>query len=164
MKILINSMVLLFLFILGGCAAPGPVFEPLAMNENTSTVYIYRPSKFAGGGTYPHVYLNGIEQGPLRNGGYLAFHIDPGIHKIEAKGKDWKWDIPDKAVSIKAGVGESYYIKLGYSSGVGVSNSGNDNSQRMWQGSLWVLNYGAGFEPVEPSIAVEEIKKLKLSM
>lgn len=147
-----------------GCAAPGPIFQPMAKQEGAAVVYVYRPKKFQGGGTYPHVYLNGVEQAPLRNGGYIALSLSPGEYKIESKGKDWKWDLPDKSVDIRVEEHGEYYIKLDYSMDMGVTGSEKEVSRTTWQGSLWVLNYGAGFQPIEGVVAKEEIKHLKLSM
>ncbi len=146
-----------------GCAAPGPMFEPMIKKEDMATLYIYRPKKFSGGGTYPHIYVNGKEKAPLRNGGYIASYLEPGEYTIESKGKDWKWDLPDSSVSVSVAEGNTYYIKLDYESDIGIFNSGKQKSQSAWPGSLWIVNYGAGFHPVNPTLGGEEIRSLKLS-
>lgn len=156
-------LVISILSALVGCAAPGPIFEPLAQKEESAVLYIYRPSKFAGGGTYPHIYIDGKEKFPLRNGGYLSFYLSPGEYTIESKGKDWKWDLPDSSVKVTLEKGEIYYIKLDYDSDIGFTDTGKQKSQSAWQGSAWVVNYGAGFHPVDPDIGSSEIQSLKLS-
>lgn len=155
-----STVTVLLLF---ACAAPGPVFEPMIQKEGVATLYIYRPKKFKGGGTYPHIYLNGVEKAPLRNGGYISAHLAPGEYTIESKGKDWKWDLPDSSVKISVAEGKTYYIKLDYDSDIGVTDTGRQNSQSAWNGSLWIVNYGAGFHPVAPAVGGEEIKVLNLS-
>ncbi len=146
------------------CAAPGPIFEMQTLKENSSILYVYRVKQFKGGGMYPHIYVDGKLQGPLRNGGYLAFDLKPGKHKIEAIGDDWKWDLPAKSVELNSEIGQTYYIRLDYDSKLGVTDSGSDNAQRLWNNSVWIMNYGAGFGPVPESKGSEEIKGLKLSM
>ncbi len=62
---------ILSIFILAGCAATGENFsslEPLSRNEGT--VYIYRPSKFFQGGTWPTIFIDGEERFTLKNEGY----------------------------------------------------------------------------------------------
>ena len=53
--------------------ASGPSFSSefdQEQNDGSGRVYIYRPSQFFQGGTYPVVYVNGEKRFPLRNGGF----------------------------------------------------------------------------------------------
>lgn len=143
------------------CAAPGPIYAPLPAKEGHASLYIYRPSKFKGGGTYPHIYIDGEEKSALRNGGYISVYLEPGEHTIESKGKDWKWDLPDSSVRISVEPEKMYFIKLDYDLNIGVSDSGKQVVRNMWAGSIWKVNYGAGFHPVDPSAGSEEIQSLK---
>jgi len=136
------------------CSAPGPVFEQRLMQDNSAVLYVYRAKRFKGGGVYPYIYVDGEMKAPLKNGGYLAFDLEPGRHKIEAIGRDWKWDLPAKSVELVARAGKDYYIRLDYN----VSIDGSSN------GNVLVMNYGAGFGPVPEATGSEQIKKLKLSM
>lgn len=155
--------VLIFTLIVGCAAAPGPNFEPLVDKPNEAVLYVYRPSKMRGSGTYPHIYVDGIEKSPLKNGGYIALYLPPGEHVILSKGKDWKWDLPDSSVKLTVTSGETYFVKLDYDLDIGFSDSGKDNSQKAWAGSAWVVNYGAGFHPVSEQDGKNEISALKLS-
>ena len=163
MKIFRSIFTTLSFLLLVSCAAPGPVFQPMIEKDGVATLYIYRLKKFKGGGTYPHIYVNGKEKAPLRNGGYISTYLNPGEYTVLSRGKDWKWDLPDSRVKIAVEPGVTYYIKLDYDLDIGVSDSGKQKSQNAWPGSLWMLNYGASFHPVSPEVGSKEIKTLKQS-
>ncbi|HUT37301.1 MAG TPA: DUF2846 domain-containing protein [Planctomycetota bacterium] len=76
-----------------GCSATGPLFSGLPrVQSNEAAIIVYRPSCFTLSGAYPNVYLDGVKQAALRNGGYVELRVPPGEHVVEAKGSILHWD------------------------------------------------------------------------
>ncbi|WP_398285272.1 DUF2846 domain-containing protein [Spongiibacter pelagi] len=116
--------------------------------------------------TYPWVYLNGVEQAPLKNNGYLAFEIQPGKHELVVKGKSAdQWDFADQKISLIASPNQEYFVKINIGSRVGFLGGELAESETTpsLQGSIWKVILGAGLEPVENEIGRQEISDLNLS-
>lgn len=84
MKIMLITL-LSAVLLMTGCAASGPVFTPAEkLDPNQSFVYIYRPDSLIGCGVTPHIYIDEVKKGPLKNNGYLVCSAEPGKRMIEA--------------------------------------------------------------------------------
>lgn len=153
--------------LLFGCSASGPMYEPLQSADNNAVLYIYRLPKFFRSAAYPWVYLDGVEQAPLKNGGYLAFEIPPGKHVLSVKGKSLdQWDFADQKISLIASPNQEYFVKINIDSSVGLiggETEENESTASLWQGSIWQAVLGAGLEPVEKETGRQEISTLNLS-
>lgn len=110
-KIGINSLtltlLLLGIFLLPSCAPTlGPAFQKTEkISDNVGLVYIYRPSKFIGGGVSYDVRANGVVVTTLYNGGYYPYLAKPGEIEFSAKTES------TSAVTIDIKAGQTYYIK-----------------------------------------------------
>lgn len=70
---------------LSGCvaSAAGAPFEGIRPSgPNGYRVVLYRPDAFTNKAAYPTVFVDDVEKGTLRNGGFLELDLAPGAHKI----------------------------------------------------------------------------------
>jgi|GEM_PF-5345621 len=78
--------------LLSGCSAKGVLFkDDISLQQEPSTIYLYRPDVYVNSAGYPNVYLNGEKVGKLYEKGYLALHRPPGEYSIELK-NFFTWD------------------------------------------------------------------------
>jgi hypothetical protein len=112
----ITAMLLTAGAVLLACAGgrpAGPVFEPLAPPDASSTlVYIYRLDTLRGVGG-ARVKLDGERIATLRNGEYVAFVVDPGRHEIRASilwlgllARSWN------GIELRTDGGETVYVRI----------------------------------------------------
>lgn len=146
---ILSSMILL-----GSCAASGPSFIPyIASDESSSTIYVYRPKRAVNCCVSPMVYLDGIEQSYLKNGGYLPLEVTQGQHEVTVG--DGKNGFTAATVEMEFKGGGSHYLRwdIGNMNGVlvvtSVGATGGERSYRLAE--------------IEESVAQQEISVLKLS-
>ncbi len=147
MKKIILSV--LSIFLLASCAANGPVFKKEAVADNDSMLYIYRPNNMVNCCVAPNVEINGINQGPLKNGGYLFFKLPAGKHKIKIANKSAGFYELSLELELKAG--EEYYAKW--------SVGDLESVDFMLRTSKYSYNLAS----VDNSKAISEISSLKYS-
>jgi hypothetical protein len=101
----------------GGCASPrgvglGPPFEPMAaLPADKATVYIYRPARTFGSGSYPEIFLNGEKKMALLENGYGVFILPKGEFEIKVEG-DINWWPPVAARKLSVEAGRDYYVRV----------------------------------------------------
>ena len=98
--------------LLSGCAASGPTFVASPSSSNQSIIYLFRPAKFANGGSSPDVVLDGKKVGSLKNGGYIPLSVSPGPHTLEIPFNAWNWDVRCASVTLQVGGGTSHYVAM----------------------------------------------------
>ncbi|WP_164718210.1 DUF2846 domain-containing protein [Colwellia sp. Arc7-635] len=101
--------------IFSGCSASGERFngfENTALNK--SSLYIYRPSKFFQGGTWPTVFIDGQEKFSLKNSGYVFSQLEPGEHEIKIGSTSFldNWIFGDVVGNIDTEKGKTYYLRF----------------------------------------------------
>jgi len=147
---------ILAIFILSGCAATGKNFstlEPLSSSE--ATVYIYRPSKFFQGGTWPTVFIDGEERFTLKNEGYVFIDLSPGEHEIKI-GKshffaNWMFSDVNRKLNVESN--KRYYLRLD----LNFENIHSIGNAMSISGSIRLVD-------VPEQQALPDLKSLKLSM
>jgi hypothetical protein len=71
---------------ISGCTASGPAFtQEKIVDANKAVVYFYRPFSVAGCAVTPHVYIDEVKHGPLKNNGYLVYFVEPGKRMVELR-------------------------------------------------------------------------------
>ena len=99
--------------VFSGCSASGPMFREVALQNQDSVVYVYRPSgSFRGSAVGLTIECDGKKLGYLWNKGYLYKLITPGHHVVSCS-TEQKSEVP-----FEAKPGKAYYIEaeveLGY--------------------------------------------------
>jgi hypothetical protein len=120
-----------------GCANLGKKFEPVAAPAaDKATVYVYRPSAFAGGGAFYTVHAGEKPIAKLYNGGYFVHTASPGELEI------WASTESKSSVTLDLKAGDVKYVKgtIGIGFFVGRPN----------------------LAVVDPTVGQEEIKECKL--
>ena len=105
---------LVFSFILAGCAATGPKFTEAPPPANDKAViYVYRDPSLALGARDVYFYVNGKNVFDLTRKGYSYFYASPGPLDLSAK---WPFDIQmfsDPAVKhLDIKPGETRYFRF----------------------------------------------------
>ncbi|WP_225072842.1 DUF2846 domain-containing protein [Desulfuromonas sp. CSMB_57] len=98
-------LTLLALALLAGCANLGHVYQEELVPQNKGVVYIYRPSRFIGGGVSYDVKVGETPVTTLYNGGYFPYFSDPGEVEFWAKTES------RSAVTLDIKAGETYFVK-----------------------------------------------------
>ena len=115
-RILLQACFFLFSVFLLGCAPTvpqGAAFKPLAAPDAADTlVYVYRQDSLRGLSAVD-LELDGENLGPLLNGEYLAFLLDPGSHELRARMK-WLQMIPRSwnTLEFKSRPGQTIYLRV----------------------------------------------------
>ena len=120
-----------------GCANLGRQFEPAAaVPSDKATVYVYRPSRFAGAAAFFTVNAGEKPIAKLYNGGYFAYTATPGELEL------WAATESKSSVTLDLKAGDVKYVKgtIGIGFLIGRPN----------------------LTVVEPAIAQDEIKECKL--
>ncbi len=112
--------VLFFLFLLGGCAASGPIFSPAnEPQDNKALVYIYRIPAFIAGGQNAYFYIDEKKMLGLSSNGYSYFYLSPGKYELSQK---WPSGVaPGKIIRIPIEIkaGETRYFRFVVGGGMG---------------------------------------------
>ncbi|MGH7407871.1 MAG: DUF2846 domain-containing protein [Candidatus Methylomirabilales bacterium] len=92
---------------LAGCAPSlGAAFANVqTVPDQAAVVYIYRPSKFIGGGVGYDVKANGVVVTTLYNGGYYPYIAKPGEIEFSAKTE------ATSSVTLDVKAGSVYYVR-----------------------------------------------------
>ena len=102
-----KSMIVLSIFILGGCATGG-LYDEVAqtiptLDADKGRVYIYRTTAF-GFAVQPAVKVNGREEGRAKPGGFFIVDLDPGSHSVSTtSGTD---------ITINVSANQEIYVRL----------------------------------------------------
>lgn len=152
-KSILFKLLLVSIVALQGCSATGPKFTNVAnVDTGESLIYIYRNSAFLKALTYPFVYVDGKEIGPLRNGGYLKSVVEPGEHEVVIKGQifpgDWVQD-PIK-LNVVTSSTEPTFIKLWLGDAELIPGS-------------YITLASSNAAVVEPEFGLKEIKQCRYS-
>lgn len=118
------TTVLFLVFLAAGCAvAPMAEHQHFIKSDNIplpdpqkSTVYFYRPYKFAGGAVSYFIYDDEKRIGALRNGGYFVYSAEPGSRLF------WAETEKVSSVTMDCDPGRSYYVEGGISMGFQAGN------------------------------------------
>lgn len=99
-----------FLVILSGCSATGPVYQKVdSVPDGQALVYIYRPGKFIGGGVVYDVHAGSVtddtEIVELRSGGYYPYFAPPGELQLWAKTESMT------SLTLDLNAGDRRYVK-----------------------------------------------------
>jgi hypothetical protein len=153
----VKYLILFYLLILiSGCAASGDRFSGLvAEQQDASTIYIYRPSKFFQGGTWPTVFIDGEERFTLKNNGYIHFSLPEGIHNIKIGSSSIlsNWAAEDIEFDMQVNNGQLSFYRFDLEFG-GVSGAGNYMS----------ISGSVGLTEVDKETALKEMELLNSSM
>ena len=89
-----------------GCATLGSTYTPdNSAPKDKATVYVYRPSGFAGAAISYTVAANGVDVSSLPSGGYFVYYAKPGENEFSAKTE------ASTSVTVDAKAGQTYYVK-----------------------------------------------------
>ena len=150
-------LILFYLLVLiSGCAASGDRFSGLvAEQQETSIIYIYRPSKFFQGGTWPTVFIDGEERFTLKNSGYIYLSLPEGNHKIRIGSSSIlsNWAAEDLEFNLYVKNGQQSFYRFDLEFG-GVSGAG----------SYMSISGSVGLTKVDKETAIKEIELLNSSM
>ena len=148
MKLLILSLVAVVF--LASCSAVGPVFSGLAMEKNDEAlVYIYRESRFNGGGIDVTFYNEGKFLGKVPNGSFIKFYVEPGTRLIHT-GENFQSNGRGVGLKVALEANETYFFKWSRSSGgAGV------------YGTMMSVSLTESFQRIVPAIAVTELQPLR---
>lgn len=92
--------------LLQGCATLGPAYKEVSETpSDKSTVYIYRPSNFVGGGVSYYLYANDKIVTKLHNGSYYPYIAEPGTVEF------WAQTESKSEVKLNLDAGKTYYLK-----------------------------------------------------
>jgi hypothetical protein len=101
--------------ILSGCSASGDRFKGFEeVAADKSSLYIYRPSKYFQGGTWPTVFIDGEEKFLLKNAGFVFTQLEPGQHEIKIGATSFldHWIFGRVVGNIDFEKGKTYYLKF----------------------------------------------------
>lgn len=105
------SFTILFFSFLTGCAATGEKFTGVVpFSDGFSTLYIYRESRFVGGGECPDMFLDNQDIGCLKNGGFMKVKVSPGNHILEVR-KGFLESGNEPQIDFSSSAGEVIYIE-----------------------------------------------------
>lgn len=100
-----------------GCSATRPLLTETPTADQ-ATLYVYRPSDTMVL-NWPYVYINGIEFGELKEGGYIRALVSSGDITVEIKNGGnpfkrymWYWPGPAVKFSFSATSGNIYYARF----------------------------------------------------
>lgn len=121
-KIFNKIYVLLLVVLVTGCASNAPKFNEVKVNfdsvdPNNGRVYLYRPSKFFGGGITPKLILNGTNIGELESGSFFFIDRPEGKYRIESRVDSvMSAPNPENQLDFTLAKGETKYIKFAITS------------------------------------------------
>ena len=147
-------VIIILTLLLASCSASGPMYSNAPhLMQGESGVYIYRPSKPAGGAAM--ISVDGVNLGKLRSNGYLYKKLAPGSHTIGVVSKDtiFKKVIIPKQIDIKPGT--TKYIQVVWKATGGTQTLGN--------GTIIVPLYDWGYQDVPDSYAKSVMRSLHYS-
>lgn len=134
---LLGILIFTSTLLLQGCVTLGAQYQQLEVTpDDKAIVYIYRPSRFVGGGVSYNVYADKKIINTLYNGGYYPYILEPGKVEIWAKTES------KSSVEFVAKAGRNYYVKG-------------------WVGMGLIVGR-PHLEIVSPDLALKEIKECKL--
>jgi len=124
--VVFKSLLVIFVVLLiSGCAMPasGPLYSQELSDAPTdkSRVFIYRPSKFFQGGTYPYIHVNGEKFFALRNGGFNYVDLPIGTHKISME-PGLSWTLGLSGLELQITKPETIYLKFVWSEDAGLGS------------------------------------------
>ena len=113
------STALLIASTLAGCSATGKTFVPVEPQANTALIYIYRPDRFLGCGNVWYLSANGAQVTAIRNGGWFAYHSEPGDVTFYSNLQpgvgtilQGATDSDKEMITISAEAGKTYFVKF----------------------------------------------------
>jgi hypothetical protein len=105
--------------LLGGCAsfvAEGPAFdEKLLKTSDSATFFVYRPEHFFFAGRIPNLFIDEIDRGKLRDGGYMSVDVQPGTHTLTLHGDIFWWPFPAIIAKVNISPNQKYFLRLSMS-------------------------------------------------
>ena len=149
-------LLIIFTIILGGCSASGERFKGFKdVAENKSALYIYRPSKFFQGGTWPTIFIDGHEKFSLKNSGFILTELNPGHHRIKIGATSFldNWTFGDVIGNVNLEEGKTYYLRFDIEF---------ENATSM--GTVMSFSGSAGLIKVNEEQAKIDLEKLNSSM
>jgi hypothetical protein len=139
-----------------GCSASGDRFKGFENTAvNKSSLYIYRPSKFFQGGTWPTIFIDGKEKFSLKNSGYVLTHLEPGAHEIKIGSTLFldNWIFGDVIGNIDMEKGKTYYLRFDI-----------EFQDATSMGTVMSFSGAAGLIEVNKEQAANDLKVLNSSM
>lgn len=113
------SAALLIAFTIAGCSATGKNFVPVGLEANKALIYIYRPDRFLGSGNVWYLSANGAQVTAVRNGGWFAYHSNPGDVTFYSNLRPGvgtviygALDSDKKMITIGVEAGKTYFVKF----------------------------------------------------
>ena len=106
---------LLLSFGLSGCTGNGPQFTaPQKASSGKGILYVYRQSRFMGGGVHYDIKVDNHIIGSMDNGEYMVKELSPGVKNISAKTESTVV-LPvtmqkNKMTCVKAGIGIGFFV------------------------------------------------------
>lgn len=98
---------------LAACTAQGERYEKAAARADTGTIYVYRPlGKWNGRGENPYVNVAGKLLGRLFAGGYVAYAVPAGEHRVEVVQSLLFLPVWPKGLEVAVAEGSSTYVKV----------------------------------------------------
>ena len=82
-------------------------------NEDSTKIYLYRPTSFVAIGDSPWIYIDGIKKGKLNSNSYQIFSVLPGKHKVVIDGSLSGWHPGRAELEIDTIANNDYFVRLG---------------------------------------------------
>jgi hypothetical protein len=111
-------LIVLLALLINGCASNAPKFNEAKINfdsvdPNNGRVYLYRPSKFLGGGVTPKLILNDTSIGEIEDESFFFIDRPEGEYHIESSvGALISNTNPENQLDFSLAKGETKYIKF----------------------------------------------------
>lgn len=156
----LRQLTLVAIVFLTGCAATGPKFTSLeSAGSNTSVVYIYRVSSFAGGGSYPKLTIDGADDLMLKNGGYVRRVLPAGTHRFVLGPRDSTSSFSPMELVINTENGKTYFAryKIVHRGADSTTNPGAPLGAQV----VFHHKFAYYFEKIEESVALTELKETR---
>ena len=113
------TILILLAAVVSGCAsfvASGPVFDEKVLRESDSaTFFVYRPEHFFFAGRVPNLFVDEVDRGSLRDGGYMSVAVQPGTHTLTLRGDIFWWPVKPLTVNVNVAPNQKYFLRLGMS-------------------------------------------------
>lgn len=83
-------------------------------SPENALLYIYRPYIFFQGGSWPVMWIDSHEIGPLYNYAFVILSVKPGTYSVQAKKTNIyeTWVVPDFGMNITLEAGKTYFLRV----------------------------------------------------
>ncbi|SEK14973.1 MULTISPECIES: DUF2846 domain-containing protein [unclassified Variovorax] len=144
------ALIFLLAFLLAACSATGEKFSRLKIpNSSVGALYVYRLPNFAGGGNAPLLFIDGNDQGSLKNAGYIRKELAVGRHVIELRNGSILSNMKPLTFDLTVEGGTTYFLRYT------IEHRG---SQHIFGSTAFIHDFYRSFELIERDAALVELK------